>query len=243
MLAKMKYADILRMTGQQKIGKRPATVIKHILKYGYVTTEDLEKKYGYKHPPRAIRDVKELGVPILKTNTKSSDGKTIAAYQIATPEEIVRKGGRLPFPKDFKSLISTRSQCTICGIVLSDRYMQIDHKVPFHVLGDVVDREPSNFMLLCGSCNRTKSWSCEHCENWGKKDAAVCRTCYWGSPGEYTHIATSDLRRVDITWSGDETATYELLLQSAKNKQVDVRDHIKAILKSLRATKMGGGAD
>ena len=37
--------------------KRPATVIQHILKYGFITTEELKETYGYHHPPRAIRDV------------------------------------------------------------------------------------------------------------------------------------------------------------------------------------------
>lgn len=30
--------------------KRPRTVIDHILKYGFITTEDLKDKYGYNHP-------------------------------------------------------------------------------------------------------------------------------------------------------------------------------------------------
>ena len=232
-VSRMKYADILNMVGLQKIGKRPSTVIRHILKYGSVTTEDLEKKYGYKHPPRAIRDVKELGIPIVKTSTKSSDGKTIAEYRIVTLEEIVQKGGRMPFPKDFKKEISTRSQCMICGIILAGRYLQIDHKVPFHILGDVVDREPSNFMLLCGTCNRTKSWSCEHCDNWNKKDIDVCKTCYWGNPEVHTHVATTNLRRIDIIWAGDEMEVYDWLVYSANNSHGDLRDYIKSSLKSL----------
>ena len=45
--------------------KRPKTVIQHILKHGYITTEELETLYGYQHPPRAARDVRELGIPFL----------------------------------------------------------------------------------------------------------------------------------------------------------------------------------
>ena len=235
----IKYVDILSMVGRQKIGKRPSIVIQHILKYGSVTTEDLEKKYGYKHPPRAIRDVKELGIPIIKTSTKSSDGKTIAEYQITTLEEIIKKGGRMPFPKNFKKRISARSRCMICGINLAWRYLQIDHKVPFHVLGDIVDREPASFMLLCGTCNRTKSWSCEHCDNWNKKDIDVCKSCYWGSPERHTHIATNDIRRIDITWEGEETEVYDRLIQSADNKQRNPREHIKACLSLLCGGEQG----
>jgi hypothetical protein len=39
-------------------------VIDHILQYGFITTEDLENTYGYNHPPRAARDVREAGIPL-----------------------------------------------------------------------------------------------------------------------------------------------------------------------------------
>ena len=44
--------------------KRPRTVIEHILENGQITTEELKDIYGYNHPPRAIRDVREQGIPI-----------------------------------------------------------------------------------------------------------------------------------------------------------------------------------
>jgi hypothetical protein len=45
--------------------KRPKTVILHILKHGFITTEELQKNYGYKHAPRAARDVRERGIPLM----------------------------------------------------------------------------------------------------------------------------------------------------------------------------------
>jgi len=44
--------------------KRPRTVIQHILKHGQITSQDLKDTYGYNHPPQAVRDVKEHGIPI-----------------------------------------------------------------------------------------------------------------------------------------------------------------------------------
>jgi hypothetical protein len=41
--------------------KRPKTVIDHILKHGFISTQELKDTYGYNHPPRAVRDVKEHG--------------------------------------------------------------------------------------------------------------------------------------------------------------------------------------
>jgi hypothetical protein len=63
--------------------KRPRTVIDHILKHGYITTEDLQKQYGYDHPPRAARDVREQGIPLETFKMKGAHGRMIAAYRFA----------------------------------------------------------------------------------------------------------------------------------------------------------------
>ena len=48
---------------QSITNKRAKVVIDHILAYGFITTADLENTYGYNHPPRAARDVREAGIP------------------------------------------------------------------------------------------------------------------------------------------------------------------------------------
>jgi len=45
--------------------KRPRTVIQHILKHGHITSQELKDLYGYNHPPRAVRDVREHGIPLV----------------------------------------------------------------------------------------------------------------------------------------------------------------------------------
>ena len=49
---------------QSVTAKRPKVVIDHILQYGFITTEDLKEIYGYNHPPRAARDVRDRGIPL-----------------------------------------------------------------------------------------------------------------------------------------------------------------------------------
>jgi len=66
---------------QSVTGKRSRIVIEHILEHGFITTENLEKIYGYRHPPRAVKDVRDQGIPIETFSVKSSDGRTIAAYR------------------------------------------------------------------------------------------------------------------------------------------------------------------
>ena len=42
---------------------RAKRVLDYLLEHGKITTEDIQK-LGYDHPPRAIRDVREEGIPL-----------------------------------------------------------------------------------------------------------------------------------------------------------------------------------
>ena len=219
--------------------KRANIVINHILKSGFITTEDLEN-YGYKHAPRAARDVREDGIPLVTYNVKSSDGKSIAAYKFGdlTQLQANRSAGRVQFPKDFKALLYKLcdGRCSICNTKYEERYLQIDHRVPYEVGGDAgKDREIRDFMLLCSSCNRAKSWSCEHCDNWlNIKRPEVCMACYWGSPDNYNHIALHKMRRIDINWNEDEEVLfYDNLKHLSEVEGIALTDYIKKALTKI----------
>lgn len=217
--------------------KRAKIVIDHILKYGSITTEDLEKKYGYNHPPRAIRDVREAGIPIETFRVKSSDGRNIAAYKFGDLSKIKkdRLKGRILIPKNFKDELLKRNnnECNICRHQFAGRYLQVDHKVPYEILGDnsSIKRNIEDYMLLCGTCNRAKSWSCEHCDNWKDiKDINLCKTCYWGAPQEYSHIANKEIRRLDLTWEENEVLVYDYFKKKAERHNSKLPLFIKNIL-------------
>lgn len=217
--------------------KRPKTVIEHILAHGFITTEDLKTRYGYNHPPRAARDVREQGVPLETFSVTGTDGRNIAAYRFGDLTQIVasRLGGRRTFPKPFKDLLvqTYGSRCAICNTPYEERYLQIDHRVPYGVVGDTRDALLiDDYMLLCGSCNRAKSWSCEHCDNWLKiKNPDICHTCYWASPQSYKHIALREVRRLDVVWTEDETVIFEKLKRRADVGNEPLPDYVKAIVK------------
>lgn len=215
-------------------GKRPLTVIEHILEHGQITTEDLKETYGYNHPPRAIRDVRENGVPLDTFKVKGSDGRSIGAYRFGDPDKIEehKLGGRKVFSKEFVDTLYAKQdgRCAITGETYEKRYLQVDHRVPYQVAGDDVSDEssPDDFMLVSGAANRQKSWSCEHCANWkGAKDPAVCARCYWASPEDYDHVAMREERRADITWSGDRVAEYERLKASAARVGKSIGEYIR----------------
>jgi hypothetical protein len=216
--------------------KRAKVVIDHIIQYGFVTTEDLKNSYGYNHPPRAARDVRETGIPLETFKVKSESGKSIAAYKFGdfTQLRTNRIAGRSSFSKEFKRTLyeTYHGRCTVCNGEFTDRYLQIDHRVPYEVEGDIFEkRDIENFMLLCGSCNRAKSWSCEHCDNWQtNKNADLCLKCYWGNPTDYSHIALKDIRRLDLQWEGDEVKDYDALKSIANKNQIELHDFIKQLI-------------
>jgi len=218
-------------------GKRARIVVDHILKHGFITTEELEIQYGYKHPPRAIRDVREQGIPLETFNVKNSEGRTIAAYRFAKLSDVQqgRIGGRKTFSKAFKNRLVEQGgeRCAICSTPYESRYLQIDHRIPYAIAGDI-EPNPDDFMLICGSCNRAKSWSCEHCRNMSElKDAALCRACYWTNPADYQHVALRPIRRLELIWLEEEVQTYSKIEHAAKHADESVSAYIKRILHNM----------
>ncbi len=223
-------------------GKRSRAVVDHILKHGYITTEDLKVIYGYDHPPRAVRDVREQGIPIETYKSIGKHGRQIAAYRFADPADIrgARHGGRQVFSKMFKDQLIAQygSRCAICSCDYEHRYLQIDHRVPYEVSGDMKgDPNPTEFMLICGSCNRAKSWSCEHCRNWTTDHfPTVCKTCYWACPEKYAHIALRVVRRLDVVWTEHEVPDYDRLLQMSNHACEELPNFVKDVLRKHTKT-------
>jgi len=224
--------------------KRPRTVIDHILKYGFVTTEVLKTVYGYDHPPRAVRDVREHGIPIETYRVEGSNGRKIAAYRFGTESvRALRKlSGRTGLSKKIKDALIEKYGCR-CFIYLEEvpeNELQIDHRVPYEVAGDgKAEPNPDDFMLLSGSANRAKSWSCEHCVNWTKaKDRNVCLSCYWAYPDQYSHIALRPVRRIDLIWQGEEVGMFDKLKAEAVALDKEIPAFIKEIIeRELRAKR------
>jgi hypothetical protein len=217
--------------------KRPKTVIDHILEYGFITTEDLKEKYGYNHPPRAVRDVREHGIPVETFRVAGTDGRKIAAYRFGEMgvQQFRKSSGRTGLSKKIKDALVNKYGCK-CFIYLEEideNELQIDHRVPYEVGGDGdgVELNPEDFMLLSSSANRAKSWSCENCQNWtNQKDREVCVSCYWAYPEDSSHIAMRQIRRIDLIWQGDEVEVYDKLKSQANSMDKEVSLLVKEIL-------------
>ena len=136
--------------------KRARFVLDTIAKKGAVTTEEI-KAAGYDHPPRAARDVRELGFDLVTTSVKSSSGRSIAAYTLGSGENQAGKFGRQALPKKERDEIIDKAgqKCQICG---ATHNLQVDHRIPYQVAGESEAKKEDPYQVLCGSCNRKKSW-------------------------------------------------------------------------------------
>jgi hypothetical protein len=198
--------------------KRPRTVIQHILKQGYITSQELKDNYGYNHPPRAVRDVREHGIPLVTYRITGNDGRSIAAYRFGDPNEVSsavsKPAGRTVLSKALKQALIEKygAKCFIYYEAMDERLLQVDHRVPYEIGGEADERDIDHYMLLCPSANRAKSWTCEHCENWRKKDEAFCVSCFWAHPETYAHIAGKRQKLISVVFTNDEVEDYTRLV-------------------------------
>lgn len=213
--------------------KRPSTVIQHIIKHGYITTEELASKYGYEHAPRAARDVRERGVNLVTYRVKSSDGRNIAAYKFGDPvfidNKISKVGGRTALSQALKKALIDKygAVCFVYLQPMEERLLQIDHRVPYEIGGEQTDNIDC-YMLLSPSANRAKSWTCEHCPNWTIKDIEFCNNCFWAHPENYSHIAGREERQIVITFSDNEIEDYNQLISLVGKEKAE--DKIKELI-------------
>ena len=219
--------------------KRARALIDFLIEHGECSTEDLNE-LGYDHPPRVAADVKEAGIPITMSRDRISGktGRKIGVYRFGDPDAIKagRIDGRKAFSKPFKArlveLYGSREAFT--QEVLHPRYLQIDHRVPYQVVGDAAFDEdnPEAYMLIDASSQRAKSWSCEHCQNaLEDRSEEICLTCFWASPEGYTHVAMESVRRLDLEWRGDDVAAFDDLRSRAERAGMSVQALAKQILK------------
>lgn len=219
--------------------KRPKTVIQRIIKNGFVTTEEL-KGLGYEHAPRAARDVRELGIPLETFWTKDSSGRRIGAYRFGDPslagDKISKTKGRTVLSKALKKALIEKfgAKCFIYLQPMEERLLQVDHRIPYEIGGEQKAGKLDCYMLLSPSANRAKSWTCEHCPNWERKDASFCVKCFWAHPENYTHIAGHEQRQIVITFTGNEIEDYNKLiaLVGVSKAEATIKGLIEEYIKS-----------
>jgi len=212
----------------QVTNKRARLVLDTIAEKGNITTAELQK-FGYEHAPRAARDVRELGFTLITKMIKNADGKRMAQYSLARKVE-TGKTGRLQLPKKERDRIieDAGGKCQLCG---ATHDLQVDHRVPYQAAGESLKGSAKPYMVLDGTCNRRKSWICEHCPNLMKrKKVDTCKSCYWANPELHSHVAMEKIRRVDVVFSGEETKVFDKFRKRCRQRGKSVTDGLKEVV-------------
>ena len=161
----------------------------------------------------------------------------MAVYELSNLENFQKKSARKAFSKKEKDLLAEKygNTCHFCSQKLLPNELQIDHRVPFEVAGNSEHSSENTgaLILLCASCNRRKSWSCEHCDNFTDKDIATCKCCYWCDPNNYTHVRMEERLVINIVF--DETQL-DLGNFSGASKR-DIEQIVLSALKKYRSTR------
>lgn len=229
------FLDLLKSV----TAKRPRTVIQHILEHGFITSEELKNTYGYNHPPRAARDVREYGIPLETYRVTGTDGRKIAAYKFGDPAEArinhSKSAGRTILSKILKQALIEKygSKCFIYLETMDESALQVDHRIPYEIGGEHDENDIDYYMLLSPSANRAKSWTCEHCENWERKNSSFCLRCFWAHPENYDHVAGKYEKIISLVFTNDEIEDYYKLIKLAGEdkaqeliKQI-IHEHLK----------------
>lgn len=205
--------------------KRPRTVIQHILAHGFITSEELKNIYGYNHPPRAIRDVREYGIPLETYRVTGTDGRSIAAYRFGDPSDakndLSKAAGRTVLSKALKRALIEKygSKCFVYLETMDESVLQVDHRIPYEIGGEHDEKDIDYYMLLSPSANRAKSWTCEHCENWERQDSSFCMRCFWAFPENYDHVAGKHIKIISLVFTSDEIEDYNKLIELAGEEE------------------------
>lgn len=230
---------------------RPLVVIYHMLKDGSISTERLQKEYGYDQAPRAAQDVKDHGIKLTSTSGRTSDGHRMVSYALDITGSVgTHKSGRRAFDKREKLAIASDQydpSCDLCGLSLSIAELQADHRVPYDIAGELSDgdRTRAHVMLLCPSCNRSKSWACEHCPNWEPEARvpATCKSCYWSGNEGHAHAATVKGRWLTLSWRGPDVVDVDDVQEEATRNgvalDVAVRNLVTREAERLRKKRPG----
>jgi hypothetical protein len=228
-------SDELRARISRVTNQRVRRLLELIVEHGAVTTEELTARYGYNHPPRAKKDALDLGFPVVSRRVRSKDGsRSISEYSLDREAAFADdRSGRKPIAKALRTelLGIAEGRCAICGGTFAGRALQVDHRIPYEIGRESDSPSVSEFQMLCGSCNRAKSWTCEReCANWEERDASVCSTCLWAAPDSYRHIATKERRQVTLTWEEGAVAIFERLKASARAEGLEMANYLHRLI-------------
>ena len=223
-----------------------------LMNKGIITKYDFEStNVPISQAPRAIRDLKDHGIPIKtleRVNVPQSKSK-VSQYTFGDVADITvaNKYGRMYNPTGMKDRLAKLhgNVCVFCGKELSGKDRELDHKLPVNIFGDLspVERlNPDNYQLVCRKCNRLKREATSHGAFDDRQDGMeVVEHNYWYDPVQYRKNKSDSLFAQSIViWNtNNDLRLYKEVSQYAKESNKSFQNSLKDIVKiGLEAMKV-----
>jgi hypothetical protein len=204
--------------------KRGNFVRDTMLTKGSVTRWDM---LGAGYDPVAVCDLTSLGVTV-STKMISEKGKSSMEYTLNPQAFIDRAESRMFMtPKERRRFFrSYGCKCLTCSLTLDPRSLQVDHRIPFILVGNSLVKLEGYSALkpACPSCNSTREDICRECikKRGTNHEVLECRTCYWAYPENYTHIAGTHRSLILVASTRDDPSKLEQVREFALSIGLDV---------------------
>ena len=137
-----------------------AKVLKELMKDGkWYSADDIREITGYKHPNRAITDLRQFGY-IVEQRYVIRDGKRVAEWKLLSVTPVKEAKHRFTLSKSDARKIFQRDNytCVLCKEKYDEKFLRVDHKIPISRVGNHLDiKKDKNWMdkfqTMCIVCN------------------------------------------------------------------------------------------
>ena len=213
--------------------KRAKTVIDHILKHGHITTEELKNLYGYNHPPRAVRDVREQGIPLETFRMHGQRQPKPRGLPLRRPfqDSAGTLAGRKCFCKEFRERHWSNVTAASVACVLTTPSPCMQSTIGAHmkwVAGGGVRHR--GFNLDGGLMRQVLVLRALQQLDGETGPEGSYDVLFGASPASYRHIAMRPVRRLELVWTEQEVAGFDKLSKAAQKRGMPLPDFIKTLL-------------
>lgn len=206
---------------RRKPSKRAQVCVKLMSNGKWYSAERIRTETGYRHPNRAMTDVRQAGYEVQSRFVKTKNGKRVVEWRLGStmPTKPLKK--RISLTKSEMETIFKRDDftCALCKNKYDSDFLRVDHKEPISRTprGNEFSKDDPNwtnhFQTLCLICNYEKREICKKCE----RDS--CGDCELYDPIENVGILIKLNKKM-----------LSRLTKRAKDASLSVQELIKQIL-------------
>lgn len=218
-----KAIAIIMRPRYRKESKRARVCVKLMSNGEWYSAQRIMELTGYRHPNRAMTDVRQCGYEVESRFVRTKNGKRVVEWRLVSKVPVGPLKKRVSLTKSEMETIFKRDNytCALCKNKYESDFLRVDHKEPISrsPRGNEFSKEEPNWMerfqTLCLICNYEKREICKKCQR------DTCVGCELYEPEKYGGI----MLRLD-------KAVLSHLIDVAEQRSLSPQELIRQILLS-----------